>query len=130
MTAIKKQVFNQIMQLITENDYDAWDILPPPNTPYPFVVVSGIERRNSFTKTDITPRFIVDLDVWGKSQTEVELMVETLYHILNNVQTENAVYTIDLNNTHDWTRPWEEENNETLWRGHLDIELIYKKGLI
>lgn len=124
MKANSQQVYDALFGLSAELGYDTYNELPPPGTAYPFVYIGQITQTQRFNKTHIYPGFTAVVDIWGLSRKEVSEVAQDLLVEYQFLEVNHLAMTLDLNATNHWIAPWEQENDQQLWRAQLS--LVYK----
>lgn len=129
MTA-QQEYFMALKQALTDRGYDVYDsMLPPENTPYPFIYLAGSWQNPTDIKRGNLGLIRQIVQVWGTAQmrgTISELCGEVLNVATAIRTTDNYAYEVRLNETEQQIL---NDNTTTtpLMQGYTSLRVAYSR---
>ena len=129
MTA-QQEYFMALRQALKQQGYNVYDsMLPPENTPYPFIYLAGSWQNPTDIKRGNLGMITQIVQVWGTAQmrgTISELSGEVLNTATAIKQTEHYAFTVRLNETEQQIL---NDNTTTtpLMQGYTSLRVAYSR---
>lgn len=123
----QQELFSKIKKEIESKGYDVYDgMLPPENTPYPFVYLGDMQQVDVSTKSQINGRVTQTIHVWHNNPKQRGTVSQMLLNIKKTCrmikQTESFSWTVRNINQNIFP---DNTTKSPLMHGVLDIEFYF-----
>lgn len=128
MKTIDQAVLDEIIKIGRSLKVNIYPNLPDFEVPYPFGVVSSIQRLPNVTKTHKKALFAVNLQVFGSinQRKDVSTLLAQLWDRLSEFKLGKYSVVLDESTANHQIVELRESQTLTLWRGVFSFELIIR----
>ena len=129
MTA-QQEYFMALKIALIEHGYDVYDdVLPPENTPYPFIYLAGSWNNPKDIKAGVLGKITQLVQVWGtaKMRGTIDKICEDVLRIAYSIkQTKTYAYSVRLNETEQQILN-DNTTKTPLMQGYNSIKVAYSR---